>query len=159
MPINGREMAQTLRGKLQFVESQSRHRRFERECNGNTVTTYMSHGADEIGDTLISQMARQVLLTPPQLKEAVVCTLSADDYTALLAQHFAVGEGSASTGGALRDDDEVWKVFEQAQLLFWDDPETYGPALEKAKEALHRKGYTTEDIWRVAGKLATRNNQ
>lgn len=48
------------------------------------VFTKLSHSADEISDTLIGAMAKQTRLNKARFCELVNCTLSADEYKAIL---------------------------------------------------------------------------
>lgn len=44
------------------------------------IRTKISHGKDDIGDSLIGQMAKQVHLQKRDFVRLVTCTLSKDDY-------------------------------------------------------------------------------
>lgn len=50
------------------------------------AVTHVSHGAKEVGDTLLGQMARQCCLTKKDFLRLVDCPLSREDYEALLTE-------------------------------------------------------------------------
>lgn len=120
MPTDAAQMERTLTGKLQFVQSSRRHLWYEREFQGYTVTTMMSHGETEIRDKLMGKMARQMNLTLTQLKQAVACTLSGADYSQILAAHFNIlpDDIAASSSG---ESAAAWQEFEAAVRSLIDD--------------------------------------
>lgn len=146
MPFSAREVVQALSGKLQFIESNRAHRWFEREINGNVVSTEISHGAREIDDNLLLLMSRQIRITLPQFKEAVSCTFSGEQYTEVLSTVYPPEEvidfGPPPPEGAAA----AWEEFATAQLGFWNDVATYEGRLQEARVVLRRLGYTNEQI-------------
>ena len=48
--------------------------------NKTTVRTKISHGKEDIGDPLISAMAKQAHISKRQFIELVTCTLSGEEY-------------------------------------------------------------------------------
>jgi hypothetical protein len=77
------EQALTKKG---FSLDTSHHKMFWYYSAGKktSIRTRVSHGIDEYGDSLIGQMARQVGLTKAQLSSFITCTLSAEQYQAIL---------------------------------------------------------------------------
>ena len=71
-----------------FLLSESRHQRFRYyrlDGDKTNMVTLMSHGSDgDIGDRLLAAMARQLHLTRRQFDNLVDCTLSQDDYEAMM---------------------------------------------------------------------------
>lgn len=147
MPIDARRMATALANKLGFTVEQRRHQVFQLEYRGNTVTTLMSHGAQEIDDRLAARMALQLNLTMPQLREAVACPLSREDYLTILAEHF--GLSTASIAEKLPDEDltDIYQRLREAirEMLTAPGPDaarTYTALQEHARTI----GYTDERI-------------
>jgi predicted RNA binding protein YcfA (HicA-like mRNA interferase family) len=58
----------------------------------SSVFTKMSHGKSEVGDGLISSMAKQVKLNKSQFQGLVECSLTADKYAELLISGGHVAE-------------------------------------------------------------------
>ena len=70
-----------------FVERAGDHEYFHFRAPGRTKTfTKISHGAREIADNPITQMARQMRLTRKQFAEFVECTMTGEKYSELMAE-------------------------------------------------------------------------
>ncbi len=70
-----------------FVERDGDHEYFHFRAPGRTKTfTKISHGAREVEDNLITQMARQMRLTRKQFAEFVECTMTGEKYSELMAE-------------------------------------------------------------------------
>ncbi len=87
MPRRARVVVQGLSRKG-FRLVNRRHRWLEYDKLNGThgrIKTIMSHGSDrDINDQLLGQMARQLHLTRRQFDNLVDCTLSQDDYEAMM---------------------------------------------------------------------------
>ena len=87
MPRSARNVRRGLLRKG-FLLSESRHQRFRYyrlDGDKTNMVTLMSHGSDgDIGDRLLAEMARQLHLTRRQFDNLVDCTLSQDDYEAMM---------------------------------------------------------------------------
>lgn len=68
--------------------SKSHHVYFRFFLNGlrTDIYTYFSHGADEAGDWLLKQMAKQVKLDRSQFLELVDCGMDYERYAQLLLE-------------------------------------------------------------------------
>jgi hypothetical protein len=60
----------------------------------SSVFTKVSHGSDEVGDNLISLMAKQVRLNKAQFQRLIECSLDADKYAEFLISSGYVVEAS-----------------------------------------------------------------
>lgn len=88
--FKGRAVRAALTGKLGFGEDRSgRHPTFERLHDGEVVgVTHMSHDAEgrDVSDFELGAMARQLGVRGPELRQAIACALSGDDFLTLLRQ-------------------------------------------------------------------------
>lgn len=88
MPLKHKDVKSALVNKLGFVPSESRsddHLWFELKLPGlPTIATKLSHSRSDIGRNLEGKMARQCRVRKKHFRAAVVCTLSADEYRALV---------------------------------------------------------------------------
>jgi hypothetical protein len=86
--FKGRAVRAALTGKLGFEEDRSgRHPTFERVDGGEVVgVTHMSHDAErrDLSDFELGAMARQLGVRGPELRRAIACSISGDDFLALL---------------------------------------------------------------------------
>jgi hypothetical protein len=98
MPVDARLMRATVTGKLQFTVSERHHEWYSRRFRDTTLNMPMSHGTREISDSILAQMARQLRLTAPQLREAIQCSFSREDYDTLLDRLFPEQPNSPQTG-------------------------------------------------------------
>ena len=84
MPYRNRDVEDVLLNKFQFVRSQNRaanHRWIELRLPGlPVITTYFSHGRQEIADRLWGMIARQLRVRKRYLDEMIECTKGRDDY-------------------------------------------------------------------------------
>jgi hypothetical protein len=84
LPRNRKDVEAALKQKG-FVQSEGDHHRFVyftrdgRKTSANTKTSH-SPKVKDIADNLLSQMARQCLLTKPRFLELVDCPLERDEY-------------------------------------------------------------------------------
>lgn len=71
-----------------FTTKQGDHSFYYFHLNGMQIRTKMSHGAksSDVGDELLSFMARQCKLTKQKFLELVDCTCSQEDYEQILSQ-------------------------------------------------------------------------
>ena len=70
--------------KFRMTTRQGRHLRAEFHYRGRKIrTTYLSQGSK---DNPFYHIARQLSLTPAQLRDAIRCTLSLEDYIAILRE-------------------------------------------------------------------------
>jgi hypothetical protein len=85
MPKGAREIAAGL-AKKGFQKRDNDHTFFHLYANGKKTIVYtkMSHGEKEIGDKLLSIMARQVNLSRKQFLDLVDCPLKLNEYLELL---------------------------------------------------------------------------
>jgi predicted RNA binding protein YcfA (HicA-like mRNA interferase family) len=83
-----KEIEKSLRRKGFALDIRGDHRFlcYERSMDGKTSTirTKTSHGAREIGTSLLSQMAKQCKLSLPQFSELVDCQLDRESYENIL---------------------------------------------------------------------------
>ena len=87
MPISARKMDQVLVRVLGFERRMGRHQIYVLRIEGKQVArTLISHGVREIGDDLMSLMARQMGITLRQLKDIIAGKLGREDYYRLLRE-------------------------------------------------------------------------
>lgn len=69
-----------------FEREQGSHIRFTFRFGGKDcgISTYISHGEQEIGDSLIGRMAKQVRLSKADFAQLVACPMGHDDFVAEL---------------------------------------------------------------------------
>jgi len=84
MPIAARQMVSMLTGKMRFQPREGDHHWYELRDSQYTIRTKVSHGANEVHDDNVRNMAEQLRLSVPQLHAAVRCTLSRDEYLGIL---------------------------------------------------------------------------
>jgi hypothetical protein len=86
MPFAATRVQRALTGKLGFAEDRSGpHPVYERWHDGLLVgVTHMSHGRGDVGDFVISSMARQLGVRGPDFRGAIQCSISSADFLALL---------------------------------------------------------------------------
>jgi len=83
--LPARKVATALSGKFAFEVEDSHHRIYRLLMDGQLVArTFTSHGARELNDFHIQQMARQVRLSRKEFLAAIECTLDQAAYYALL---------------------------------------------------------------------------
>jgi hypothetical protein len=86
--FKGRVVRAALTGKLGFGEDRSGpHPVYERVHDGAVVgVTHMSHnaGGRDLSDHELAAMARQLGVRGPELRQAIGCAISGDDFLALL---------------------------------------------------------------------------
>ena len=86
--FKGRAVRAALTGKLGFDEDRGRrHPTFERFHGGEIVgVTHMSHDAErrDLSDFELGAMARQLGVRGPELRQAIHCSISGDDFLTLL---------------------------------------------------------------------------
>ena len=73
--------------KKGFTEERGDHLYFhyyDEKGNKTIAWTKLSHSANEIGEPLISQMAKQTQLSKPEFERLINCTLSKEDYNSIL---------------------------------------------------------------------------
>lgn len=82
MPVDVTEMIACLEGKLQFEVDNRKDKVLRLTVEDRLVAwTKVSHGRGfDIGDSLLSKMARQIHLSTSQLKKAISCELSREQY-------------------------------------------------------------------------------
>jgi len=78
--------------KKGFVEKDTHHIIFRLYVDGEKtdVCTYLSHGAQECGDSLLGKMAKQLRLTRTQFDAFIDCTLSMEAYIEILRELGAI---------------------------------------------------------------------
>ena len=74
LPSNGFERA--VRGHIYFM--------FQYKGKDCGVSTHVSHGSKEVGDSLIGQMAKQLRLSKANFVDLVECPMGHDEYVAEL---------------------------------------------------------------------------
>lgn len=81
MPIKARDVEHSLPRKG-FLRRQSKDIYFSFRFADKDwgISTFISHGANEIGDPLIAKMAKQVKLSKRDFVQLVECPMSYDDY-------------------------------------------------------------------------------
>ena len=85
MPMSPRDLETAISRKLGFTQSRAHksHRWFSLELPGHpTISTMVSHAKKDIGKSLESTIARQMLIQASLLREIVGCTKSRDEYIA-----------------------------------------------------------------------------
>jgi hypothetical protein len=82
MPMKSHDLRKCLISKCQcHTREGSKHERYDIIIDGVTLaTTTMSRGHTELGDALVSMVARQLHLNKQDLEKLVECTLSRDEY-------------------------------------------------------------------------------
>ncbi len=89
MPVSARAMRAIATGKLRLTRSErANHEWYSRRVRDHTINMPMSRGVDTISDTILGRMATQLHLTGPQLREAIACSFTQEEYDALLDQLF-----------------------------------------------------------------------
>jgi hypothetical protein len=65
-----------------FVKVVNDHDFYIYHCDGKatTIRTKLSHGINEVGDSLIGQMSKQTKLSKSQFVDLINCPLSAEEY-------------------------------------------------------------------------------
>jgi len=87
MPVSARKMDAILVNVLGFERRMDRHQIYIlREGNRQVARTLISHGVRDLGDDLLSLMARQMGISLPQLKDIVAGKLIREGYLQLLRQ-------------------------------------------------------------------------
>ena len=77
-----RKVKRALMNKLQAEEEYRTHSTY-RVYDDNGIflgETYISHGATEIGDPLVGQMARQLNISPPLWRDIINCPKGRGEY-------------------------------------------------------------------------------
>lgn len=74
--------------KKGFVEDNNNHKKLNFLLDGKKtrMRTQYSHGKNEVGEPLISMMARQIGLTKKQFIDLVSCSLSEEEYCLLVKE-------------------------------------------------------------------------
>ena len=85
MPVRTADIERSLPRKG-FEREVSRHVYFKFRHRGKDwgISTFYSHGEREVGDHLVSRMAKQVKLSKADFLQLVQCPMSAEGYLALL---------------------------------------------------------------------------
>ena len=85
MPRDARKVKKAL-GKKGFEKKESHHTFFHLYVNRKktAIFTKISHGAHDIGDNLLSLMARQLKISPRQFRDLIDCPLEAKEYIQVL---------------------------------------------------------------------------
>ncbi len=87
MPISARKMDSLLVQVLGFERHAGKHLIYILRIGGRQVAhTLISHGAREIDDDLLAAMARQMRISPSQLRDIVGGELGKEDYYQLLRE-------------------------------------------------------------------------
>jgi hypothetical protein len=85
MPVSSRRMDQILVNILGFERRMGKHQVYVLRIGDRQVArTVISHGVKDIGDDLLALMARQMLITLPQLKSIIAGDLDRDAYYRLI---------------------------------------------------------------------------
>ena len=87
MPLEVRDIERSLPRKG-FVRKASKDIYFSFEFEGKDwgISTFVSHGQREIGDSLAGKMARQVKLTKRDFVRLVECPMDHDEYVTKLRE-------------------------------------------------------------------------
>lgn len=88
MPLKARNVKAALLGKG-FKEAKNKdHHYYYLYIAGkkSSINTKISHNEKEIGDALVSAMARQIKLTTPMFKDFVSCPLTGEAYLRILIE-------------------------------------------------------------------------
>ncbi len=81
MPVSSRRMDQILVNILGFERRMGKHQVYVLRLGGKQVArTVISHGVKDIGDDLLALMARQMLVTLPQLKSIIAGDIDRETY-------------------------------------------------------------------------------
>jgi len=86
-PKKQAEIEKSLQKKGFMLDTRGDHRfLFYKSMDGKTspIRTKTSHGAKEIGNSLLGQMAKQCGLSLPQFSELVDCRLNQENYENIL---------------------------------------------------------------------------
>lgn len=88
MPFKKRDVHQKLLKKFQFSESPGKHEYFSLYFGGHKILqTHTSHGHDEIGNSLLKLMAKELGVGQLQyLKNMFSCTISREEYLNMLKE-------------------------------------------------------------------------
>ena len=72
--------------KKGFVEDVNNHYKLNYRPNGkkSKIRTVYSHGKSEVGEPLISLMAKELYLSKSQFIELVSCTMSGEEYSSIV---------------------------------------------------------------------------
>jgi hypothetical protein len=86
--MSARELTASLEDKFGFAVTQGKkHEKYRLSLGGVYVAhTTVSHGWDDITDTLLSMIARQLGVTAQQLRLMVGCTISRSAYVELVTE-------------------------------------------------------------------------
>ena len=87
MPRKAKDIQKALL-KKGFTEREGDHHFFDyyHRNKKTRVVTKLSHSSKEVSDGLLGAMARQIGLTGPEFRAYIDCTLSAENYKALLLE-------------------------------------------------------------------------
>jgi hypothetical protein len=84
MQLKKRE-AEILFSKLQFVIKTSHHKSAVLYYEGRAILrTRISHGQGDIPPVVVAKMRNQLKVTEAQLRELIACSMSYEDYIAVL---------------------------------------------------------------------------
>ena len=85
MPLPASKVDRALISKIGFERQDRRHRVYLLRIDDRIVAqTLMSHSAGDLDNKILSMIARQMGIRLAELEGVVSCTLSRDDYLALL---------------------------------------------------------------------------
>lgn len=91
LPLRARAVTEALVAKG-MERHESHHTMFRRRVDGvTTLVTRVSHGATDIGANLATAMAHQCALQLAEFQKLVDCTLSADEWDAIVRERCASG--------------------------------------------------------------------
>jgi hypothetical protein len=84
-PCKVRDIESALQ-KKGFIKKTTHHKLFYLCINGRItgIHTFLSHGVGEYNDTLLAKMKRQMHLSGNELDAFIQCSLTSEEYVALL---------------------------------------------------------------------------
>ncbi len=82
MPLKSRIIKAGLENKGFIMDNQGHHIYFRMFVDGKDIGawTYISHGHSDIGDDLLSMMAKQLKLNKSQLIDLIECPMSKEEF-------------------------------------------------------------------------------
>jgi hypothetical protein len=98
VPLSTRVVRRALTSKLGFEEDRdASHPQFLRWHQGQLVAqTHISHGSGgkDVSDKVLGSIARELQVSGPQLRRAIGCSISREEFLALLVDLLAVQSGA-----------------------------------------------------------------
>lgn len=82
MPLKSRTIKSGLQRKGFEIDKKGHHIYFRKIVDGKDIGawTYISHGHSEVGDNILSKMAKQLNLNKSQFEDLVNCPMNEDEF-------------------------------------------------------------------------------